>query len=100
MRRFSASAGGNPQFTKTFSLPFVARIIFAFPAIHGSVSSPARRRMRMSSGLLGEDMQDIDDVLEPGHVEDPIFTLRMDSNLNDSRAVESASNHWPNVLTE
>src|ERR1017187_4613828 len=33
-------------------------------------------------------MQHIDGVLELGHVEDAIFTLRMDSNLNDSGADE------------
>src|SRR5208283_4801545 len=59
MRRFSASAGGNPQSTKTFSLPFVARITCAFPAIHGSVSFPTQRQVRYLPGLLGEDMQHI-----------------------------------------
>src|ERR1019366_9183599 len=49
MRRFSASVGGNPQSTKTFSLPLVARITSAFPAIHGSVSFPTRRRVRAPS---------------------------------------------------
>src|ERR1017187_8897641 len=33
-------------------------------------------------------MQHIDGVLELGHVEDAIFTLRMDSNLKDSSADE------------
>ena len=33
-------------------------------------------------------MQNINGVFELGHVEDAIFTLRMDSNLNDSSADE------------
>ena len=49
MRRFSASAGGNPQSTKTLSLPFVALITSAFPLVHGNASFPVLRQVKMPS---------------------------------------------------
>src|ERR1039458_1040967 len=102
MRRFSASAGGNPQSTKKFLLPFVARITSAFPTIHGSVSSPARHRMRMSSGsswrrhvthrrrprTWPRRRRDI----HPPH--------GLESQPLQRRRVESACNRWPDVLPE
>jgi hypothetical protein len=64
-------------------LPFANRITSASPTIHAFLPELDIERGCLA-GLLGEDMQHIDGVLELCHLEDALLALGMDSNLDDS----------------
>jgi len=102
MRRFSASAGGNPQSTKTFSLPFVARITSSLPTIHGNVSSPTRRQGRApsESSWRRHATHRQSPRTWPRRRRDIHPAHGLESQSRPCRRVESASNRWPYVLPE